>query len=88
MSLKWDERNGPEGTHAKNAFFDQTLPDGSTQKISVFDYFLEKYSIRLRYPHWPVIQTFKGELFPMELCLISENQRYAPKLDPDQVSWL
>jgi len=86
--LVWNEQNGLEGTNAKNLTFQHALPNGSSQAISVYDYFMKKYQIRLRYPSWPVLETFRGEFIPMELCLIAENQRYAPKLDPEQVNWL
>ncbi|KXJ89453.1 piwi domain-containing protein [Microdochium bolleyi] len=84
--LVWNERNGPNGTNARNCMFDRQTEDGRTESISVYDYFLQKYQIRLRLPDLPLIETTKGDKYPMEVCNVAPNQRYAPKLDPDQTA--
>lgn len=56
--------------------------------MSVFDYFHKKYNIYLNKPWLPLVQTQKRNvLFPMELCVMAEGQRYPYKLNSDQV-WL
>ncbi|KAJ1324229.1 eukaryotic translation initiation factor 2C [Microdochium nivale] len=84
--LVWNQQNSTQGTHAKNYRFDRQTANGGTEQISVYDYFFEKYKIRLRYPELPLIETMQGDKYPMEVCNVAPNQRYAPKLDPDQTA--
>lgn len=53
--------------------------------ISVYDYFRHKYNIRLEFPFLPLVQTSRAGVFPMEVCVIKPNQKYAYKLDGEQV---
>lgn len=56
------------------------------EKTSVYDYFVKRYGIRLRYPQFPLIETTKkGSYYPMEVCMVEHNQRYPFKLSPNQV---
>lgn len=72
---------GPKIANAHNVHFDI-----KGRKMSVCDYFAERYNIRLRYPQFPVIETTKkGSYYPMEVCMVDHNQRYPFKLSPDQV---
>lgn len=61
---------------------------GQEQQLSVFDYFRRKYSIVLQYPQLPLVKMTKGvsTYLPMELCRITENQRYGFKLSDRQTS--
>uniref|UniRef100_A0A914Y6P7 Piwi domain-containing protein n=1 Tax=Panagrolaimus superbus TaxID=310955 RepID=A0A914Y6P7_9BILA len=49
------------------------------KKLSVADYFLQKYNIRLRYPQYPCVIQKRGKedknYFPIEVLRIPENQR-------------
>ena len=57
-----------------------------TKDVSVYDYFLRRYNLRLQYWHLPLVETTKkGIVFPMECCMIASNQRYLYKLDDDQI---
>lgn len=56
--------------------------------MSVYEYFHKKYNVYLNKWWLPLIQTQKPNvLFPMEVCVMSEGQRYPYKLNSDQV-WL
>ncbi|KPI41777.1 Protein argonaute [Cyphellophora attinorum] len=64
-------------------------PDGkkSGRKVSVAQYFMKKYNIRLQHPRLPLVETTKkGVLFPIELLHIQPNQRYGAKLDETQTA--
>jgi eukaryotic translation initiation factor 2C len=58
----------------------------TTREITVFDYFIYKYNIRLEFWYLPLIETTRAGFFPMELCTISPNQRYQYKMSPDQTA--
>ncbi|KAG8387567.1 hypothetical protein BUALT_Bualt02G0034800 [Buddleja alternifolia] len=65
--------------------------DDSGAKISVVQYFRQKYNIVLRYPFLPALQAGSGAKpvsLPMELCRIVEGQRYTKKLNQKQVTAL
>ncbi|XP_065869022.1 protein argonaute 5-like isoform X1 [Euphorbia lathyris] len=69
-------------------FFNQ---DGSSAKISVVQYFRERYNIGLRYTALPGLQAGNDSrpiYLPMELCKIVEGQRYTKKLNGRQVNSL
>lgn len=51
-------------------------------KMTVFDYFLKRYGIRLRYPQLPLAHTRDGD-FPLEVCFTGNNERYKGKMTPD-----
>ncbi|CAF0840758.1 unnamed protein product [Adineta ricciae] len=59
-------------------------------KISVADYFYEKWKIRLRYPHLPVVELFnpvdknKSHFLPMELVIVDDWQRSLKPLTVEQ----
>lgn len=72
---------GPQIANAHNV-----MVEINGRKMSVSKYFEDRYSIRLRYPQFPLIETTKkGTYFPMEVCIVEHNQRYPFKLSPDQV---
>ncbi|CAO2813226.1 unnamed protein product [Amaranthus hypochondriacus] len=63
---------------------------GETE-MSVFQYFKNKYKIPLRYPLLPCIQIGQPKrqtYLPMEVCKISEGQKYLKKLNERQVTQL
>ncbi len=77
-----------DGQNAKNTTFAlRNRATGTTEEISVYDYFQRTYNIRLQYWMLPLIITSKGGMFPMETCTIVPNQRYNFKLGPDQVRY-
>jgi eukaryotic translation initiation factor 2C len=75
--------------HAKNYKFDWKQRNGNdvtVVNISIYDYFVQKYNIRLEFWYLPLIETTREGFFPMELCVLNANQRYQFKLSPDQTA--
>ncbi|KAI3984640.1 hypothetical protein MKX01_004003, partial [Papaver californicum] len=65
------------------------FPVGDGTNESVFRYFQHKYGIRLKFPHWPCLQAgsdARPAYLPMEVCAISEGQKYSKKLNEKQVT--
>ncbi|CAN4100830.1 unnamed protein product [Withania somnifera] len=63
--------------------------DGTERRISVVEYFRQKYNIVLRYPMLPAIQagsSSKPVYLPMEICKIVKGQRYTKMLNGRQVT--
>ncbi|KAL1884170.1 hypothetical protein VTK73DRAFT_6839 [Phialemonium thermophilum] len=83
-SFVWSPSYGKEGANAKNIMFDKKEDDGTVRKISVFDYFQERYQIHLKNWRLPLIETARGGYFPMEVCIVPRYNRYPFKLDPVQ----
>jgi hypothetical protein len=50
-------------------------------QISVTDYFLKKYQVKLRYPHGLCLELRKKDSVPAELCVIKKGQSFSRKLD-------
>lgn len=73
--------------NAKEHKFDVTeKATGKTTNMSVYEYFHKKYNVILNKPWLPLIQTQKANvLFPMEVCVMCDGQRYPFKLNSDQV---
>lgn len=62
---------------------------GVFETASIYQYFLKRYDITLLNPELPLVQTTKkGVVFPMEVVVVLENQKYPYKLDELQVSRL
>ena len=80
--------NGIAKRNANNYIFESTdRATGKTTKVSIAQYFLKKYNIRIQKPQLPLIETMKrGEVYPMELCKMAPNQRYPSKLNERQTS--
>ncbi|TGZ81202.1 Piwi-domain-containing protein [Ascodesmis nigricans] len=76
---------------AKDTTFEmrKTNRDGTENEvqISVADYYVQAYNIRLKHPRLPLVRTRKpGEYYPMELCHVIEGQRCPFKLDDRQTA--
>ena len=87
--LCFDPKYGAEGAHAKNVKFpmrDKNNPNAEPTEISVYDYFVKQYNIRLQQWFLPLIKTEKDGTFPMEVCNLLSHQVYKYKLDSDEVS--
>jgi len=75
---------GLSRTSARDTYF-----DGENGRISVDQYFREKYNISLRYPCLPVAKCGgKGALLPLEVLKIAPRQRYQKKLGDQQLATL
>lgn len=77
----WDSKYGFDGCHSKNYMFEK-----QGRKISICDYFLERYNIRLDGWEMPLVQTTRDGVFPMETIMPHPFQKYNWKLDGDQTS--
>ena len=69
------------------------IKDRATKKpikeVTVEQYYLEKYNVRLAEPNLPLVETTKRDVFyPMELCFLTKGQRYPYKLNEVQVSYI
>ncbi|KAK1757283.1 Piwi domain-containing protein [Echria macrotheca] len=77
---------GKDGANAKTVEFMQRKEDGTEKKISIYDYYMEKYRLKLKYPWLPLIKTSRGNFFPIELCEVKRLTPYPFKLDPTQTA--
>lgn len=87
-SFAWGRQYGKDGGNAKNVKFEKKEDDGKTRQVSVFDYFQERYNIRLEHWRLPIMESSRGGYFPMEVCTMPRYNRYPFKLDSWQVSFL
>ncbi|PWA02726.1 hypothetical protein BB558_001130 [Smittium angustum] len=72
---------------AEKIIFEMTDPEtNATKKISVSDYFNDRYKIRLKYPYLPCIEFPKSNFIPMELCKLEPGHHYKRKLNEQQTS--
>uniref|UniRef100_A0A0D9W0G8 Piwi domain-containing protein n=1 Tax=Leersia perrieri TaxID=77586 RepID=A0A0D9W0G8_9ORYZ len=63
--------------------------DESGKRMTVVQYFWDRYNYRLKYPSWPCLQAGSDSrpvYLPMEVCKIVEGQRYSMKLNDKQVT--
>lgn len=61
---------------------------GNEHHVSVYDYYQEKYKVRIQHWRFPLVETQKKDtLFPMEFCWMLEGNRYPYKLNQDQVGF-
>lgn len=69
--------------------FPLQLENGQTVECTVAKYFLDKYKMKLRYPHLPCLQVgqeHKHTYLPLEVCNIVSGQRCIKKLTDMQTS--
>ncbi|KAH8290508.1 hypothetical protein KR054_003715 [Drosophila jambulina] len=69
--------------------FPLQLENGQTVECTVAKYFLDKYRMKLRYPHLPCLQVgqeHKHTYLPLEVCNIVAGQRCIKKLTDMQTS--
>uniref|UniRef100_A0A8C9X2D7 Argonaute RISC catalytic component 3b n=1 Tax=Sander lucioperca TaxID=283035 RepID=A0A8C9X2D7_SANLU len=69
--------------------FPLQLESGQTVERTVAQYFREKYSLQLKYPHLPCLQVGqeqKHTYLPLEVCNIVPGQRCIKKLTDNQTS--
>lgn len=69
--------------------FPLQLENGQTVECTVAKYFLDKYKMKLRYPHLPCLQVgqeHKHTYLPLEVCNIVAGQRCIKKLTDMQTS--
>ncbi|XP_055345664.1 protein argonaute-2-like isoform X2 [Paramacrobiotus metropolitanus] len=74
---------------AQHQTFPLQLENGQTVECTVAKYFLDKYKIRLRFPHLPCLQVgqeHKHTYLPLEVCNIVAGQRCIKKLTDTQTS--
>lgn len=69
--------------------FPLQLENGQTVECTVAKYFLDKYKMKLRHPHFPCLQVgqeHKHTYLPLEVCNIVAGQRCIKKLTDMQTS--
>ncbi len=69
--------------------FPLQLDNGQTVECTVAKYFLDKYKMKLRFPHLPCLQVgqeHKHTYLPLEVCNIVQGQRCVKKLTDMQTS--
>ena len=69
--------------------FPLQLENGQTVECTVAKYFLDKYKMKLRFPHLPCLQVgqeHKHTYLPLEVCNIVQGQRCIKKLTDTQTS--
>ncbi|XP_033109683.1 protein argonaute-2-like isoform X1 [Anneissia japonica] len=74
---------------AQTQTFPLQLDTGQTVDCTVGRYFMEKYHIRLQYPHLPCLQVgqeLRHTYLPLEVCNIVPGQRCIKKLTDSQTS--
>lgn len=80
----WDPKKfGWEGANARNYRF---LLKKEGREITVADYFLRQYNIRLMNWQWPLIETTRDGVFPMDVVIMKPWQRYNFKLNAEETS--
>lgn len=75
-----------KGANHETFLLNADKPDKPTEEISVADYFLKTYNLRLKYPSLPCVIVHKDNKLPMEVCGLHPGQRYSRKLGPQQVA--
>ncbi|KAJ1863172.1 hypothetical protein LPJ73_000589 [Coemansia sp. RSA 2703] len=65
---------------------DPNKPNGQPEKITIAEYFRKRYGVTLHYPFLPGLIGRKNSVFPIELCEVSDNQRFRGKLDDKQTA--
>ncbi|KAG6053290.1 hypothetical protein E4U32_007725, partial [Claviceps aff. humidiphila group G2b] len=80
VDFTFDAKYQFEGATANVVTFDH---DG--RKVTVADYYQQKYGVELNNPDIPLIDAGRGGFIPMELALIQPMQRYNFKLNPEKM---
>jgi eukaryotic translation initiation factor 2C len=73
----------------EHKFMQRNEQTGKETAITVYDYFLKTYNVRIQYPDFPMVQMKRGGgsvVIPMELLRVKENQRYPFKCDERQTA--
>lgn len=60
--------------------------NGQERQVTVTQYFMEKYKLKIYNPTWPLVQMTKRAVIPLELLRLEENQRYPFKLSDRQTA--
>ncbi|KAL8278267.1 hypothetical protein RQP46_009299 [Phenoliferia psychrophenolica] len=74
-------RGGITDTSARDTYF--TLRE-TNETVSVEEYFLRDFNIRLQYPDLPCVVVKAGVNYPMELCSVTVGNKYRRKLNAAQ----
>ena len=69
-----------------NKTVDQIRFEHEGKTVSMLQYYLDVYKIKLRYPKAPVAEMTKKCYIPIELLFVGANQRYNSQLSPYQLS--
>ena len=66
---------------------DKVTRKETAETISIEEYYMRRYNLRLAMPLLPLVETTKkGVVYPMELCFMTKGQRYPYKLSDVQTA--
>ncbi len=82
LSLKI--RKGISHLTPRQHTFDIVNGQGEHKTVSVEQYYLEQYQIRLQYNDLPLVETKPETFYPLELCSLSPGNKYIKRLSPVQ----
>ncbi|KAG6103263.1 hypothetical protein E4U31_002940 [Claviceps sp. LM219 group G6] len=82
VDFTFDAKYQFEGATANVVTFDS---DHDGRKVTVADYYQQKYGVELKAPELPLIDAGRGGFIPMELAYIQPMQRYNFKLNPEKM---
>ncbi|KAI1468209.1 Piwi-domain-containing protein [Daldinia caldariorum] len=85
-NITFDPKFGTDGANSHRMTFTKVGENGETKTVTVYDHYMDRWGIRLRWSKLPLIESTNGNLFPWELCNSVKDQRYTFKLNPQQTS--
>lgn len=87
--MRFNFKNNPDTSFYKIYFrFQGKDEDGNERRMTVADYFSERYS-ELKYPKLPCVHVgpiTRNIYFPLEVCMLDTPQKYNKKLNEKQTS--
>lgn len=84
QQLKLKIKKGISHLTARRHSFDSKNDNGKHESVTVENYFLEHYRIRLQYPDLPMVETRADTFYPIELCELSPGHKFNKRLSPSQ----
>ncbi|KAI1504062.1 eukaryotic translation initiation factor [Biscogniauxia marginata] len=82
--ILWNENYGKQGASSKIVTFEKKMKSGGTKTTTIWQHYFEDYQIRLQFADLPVLETTRGQFYPLEVCNVADFQRYPFRLDPAQ----
>ncbi|KAJ2808063.1 hypothetical protein H4R20_001020 [Coemansia guatemalensis] len=71
----------------KEAFeWEDPSKPGQTKKLTIAQYYRRRYNVDLTHPYLPGVLSTRGAVFPIELCVVADRQRFKGKLDDRQTA--
>ncbi|KAK7957172.1 piwi domain-containing protein [Apiospora aurea] len=73
----------PGGANSDNVGFTKII-DGKEHRVTISNHFREAYKYQIQHAKYPLVETMKKALFPLEVCQLEPYQQYRYKLDAEQ----